>query len=693
MNFFSDLSLWWIPLFAIFAVGISYFYYFRTSQKTSWEKKETRILFGLRAAGLFLLLLMLLGLVWESISYRQEKPLFVTMIDQSGSMLNYKDSARVKGEIESFRQALAERYGDKFELRTLSIGEKVTPNDTLRFNQKKSNLAAGFDHLHDQFFNRNLGGVVLISDGNFNDGAHPMYSAERLQFTPVFTLGVGDTINKKDLALRSVLSNEVAFTNNVFPIEAIVDANKFAGSKVEVSLLHNGKAIQRKSVQISNSAFDQQRILFEVEAKEKGFQRYSVVVEHKKGEFTFDNNAQTCYIEIVDTKSDIVILADAPHPDLAAIRSVLSLDKRTTIQTDLTSSYTIKNKLPDLVIWYENGTKPNYGLFQQLKDKGVPVWFILGPTISITSLSQFGLNIKIPNTSQQDDVYPTISAGFNAFQFTDDCQEMLRLAPPLRAKFGSVGIPNDAEVLLTQRVGNITKKDPLFLILNSRKAKIGVTLGEGIWRWKMKEFMLKRSNAGFEEFVNKVASYLTIKQNTDPFRVTFPKRFNVSEDIEAKAEYYSEAMELITTPEISLTVTKTGGKPVKVSFTPVSNFYKAGLGQLTAGTYRWMATAKYKGKTISKSGTFVVDDIALEQLTNRADFNVLQQVSKQSDGSFHPLKDYNKLLNELEKRSDIATVQFEDSGFTSIIDWWWYFVIMILVFGTEWFLRRRWGSY
>lgn len=693
MAFFSDLSLWWLLPFALVAFGLSYYYYFRSHQRTTWEKKEIRILFLLRSVSLFLLLVLLLGLVWETITYRQEKPLLVTMIDESSSMLNYKDSSEVKQQIKQFNAALQERFGDRFELKTISVGERIGQGNRLAFDQKKTNLAEGFDYLHDVYFNRNLGGVVLISDGNFNEGAHPMYSADRLQLTPVFTMGVGDTVNKRDLALRSVFTNEVAFMNNSFPVEALVDANKYPGADVTVSLLNNGKVVQRKSLKIAGSNFDQQRVVFEVEAKAKGYQRYTVMVEHKKGEYTFENNQQTCYIEIVDTKANIVLLADAPHPDLAALRSVLELDKRAVIETQYTNTYTLKGTIPSMVVWYENGSKPNIALFQQLKDRGIPIWLIVGPTTSYNILLQFGLNIKGNNSGQQDDVYPTVATGFSAFEFTDECKEMMRMAPPLRVKYGAISAPADAEVLLTQRVGTVTKKDPLLLVLNGRNAKIGVTLGEGMWRWKMKEFMMKKRNPGFEEFVNKVSLYLTIKQNTDPFRVTFPKRFTVTEDIEAKAEYYSEAMELITTPEISLTVTKTGGKSSKVEFTPVSNFYKGNLGQLDPGTYRWIAKAVYKGKTLTKSGTFVVEDIALERLTNRADFSVLQQLSKQTDGKFFPLSRYQQLLNTIENRSDIANVQYEDSGYTSIIDWWWYFAVLILLFSAEWFLRRRWGSY
>jgi len=693
MTFFSDFSLWWLIPFAILALGLSYYYYYKSPQRTTWEKKELRILYVLRSTGLFLLLVLLLGLIWETMTYRQEKPLLVTMIDESSSMLNYKDSSKIKNEVEVFKTALEDRFGDRFDLKFLSLGEKTRAFAKTEFQDKKTNLADGFEYLHDVYFNRNLGGVVLISDGNFNEAAHPMYAADRLQFTPVFTLGVGDTLNKKDLSLKSVFTNEVAFVHNTFPIEALVDANKYPGTTIVVSLLQNGKSVQRKTVATANSAFDQQRVVFEVEAKNKGYQRYTVMVEHKKGEFTFENNKQNCYIEIVDTKANILFLADAPHPDIAALRSVLELDKRAVIETQLTNNYTLKGVLPSMVVWYENGIKPNSALFQSLKDKGVPIWLIVGPTCTSNVLSQYGLNFRFSGNGQQDDVYPSVSSGFNAFEFTDECKAMFKTAAPLRGRFGSVSVPSDAEVILTQRVGTVEKKDPLLLMLNGRKAKLGVTLGEGMWRWKMKEFMMKKSNAGFEEFVNKVSLYLTIKQNTEPFRVTFPKRFMVTEDIEAKAEYYSEAMELITTPEIDIQVTKVGGKSEKVNFSPVTNFYKANLGQLAPGEYKWTAKAKYKGRVLTKSGSFVVEDIALERLTNRADFSVLQQLSKQSEGSFNTLSNYEKLLNSLENRSDIATMQYEDSGYTSIIDWWWYFALLIVIFGTEWFLRRRWGAY
>jgi hypothetical protein len=117
------------------------------------------------------------------------------------------------------------------------------------------------------------------------------------------------------------------------------------------------------------------------------------------------------------------------------------------------------------------------------------------------------------------------------------------------------------------------------------------------------------------------------------------------------------------------------------------------LGNLAAGTYQWEAIASNNGTKYKKSGTFVVEAIALEALTTSADFSVLNQLARQSDGQFYPLRQSNKLIDYLKSRSDIATVQFEDTSYRSLIDLTFLFVLIVLLFGTEWFLRRWWGAY
>jgi hypothetical protein len=694
MNYLSDYSLW-LAIPAFIAAGfLAYWYYFKSSQATDWTIKQKKILATLRGLGIYILLFLLFGLIWEAITYRKEKPLFITLIDQSQSIHNYKDSAQVDKQITAFRNQLKAQFGNDFELVELALGAQTVPiENQQKANGKETDLAAGFKYIHDTYFNRNIGGVTLISDGNATKGVHPMYEAERLDLVPVFTLGIGDTISKKDQLIRAINANEVAFLSNEFPIEATVEFVKIPKGSTRVHLLQNGKKIQSKTITCNNGNFDQQSVLFTVKAAQKGFQRFTVQVENRSGEFTLQNNQQSCYVEVLDNKSSILFLSSAPHPDLAAIRNVLEEDKSTQVTADLIQNYQLSKAVPNLVVWYENGNNSNPALFVQLLREKIPVLLILSPTTPNQVVQALVTGLKSPKGNQTETVYPTINSGFSAFSFTETCVAAMNVAPPMETRFGAYQLPANAVVVLQQRIGKITKSDPLFFFGTSQQTKIGVLLGEGIWRWKLNEFMRTKNINGFREFIQKTTQYLTVRQSSDPFRISFPKRFIETDEITIKAEFYNAAMELITTPQITFSYLKKGGRTYKTQFSPASNFYQLNLGNLAAGSYQWEAIASNNGTKYKKSGTFVVEAIALEALTTSADFSVLNQLARQSGGQFYPLSQSNKLINYLKSRSDIATVQFEDTSYRSLIDLTFIFVLIVLLFGTEWFLRRWWGGY
>ncbi len=675
----------------LLATGIAFFYYYRFQKEASWTIKQRRLLFSLRALGLFLLLFILINIVWETINYRKEKPLLITIYDQSASLKNYKDSVKTKNEILKLDAELKNQFSDRFDIIQISAGEQVDAFKELKFNQRLSDLSAPFQHIRDLYFNRNIGGIVLVSDGNFNKNVHPMYEAQRIELSPVFTIGVGDTTVRRDVLVRSVNSNEVAFLGQSFPVQGIIDMHRLPKGPVRVSLMNAGKTIQTITISCENQLFDQKELLFSVEAKTKGFQRFTIQAEVKPGEFSNKNNAQSCFVEVVDNKSNIVLLSSAPHPDIAAIREVLEEDAKTKIEAQLTSNFKLNSSLPNLVVWYENGISPNAALFNSLLDKNVPIFLIVGPNVTSNVINSYGLSMKLSN--QQEDAYPVISKNLNSFQFTNQFTDVVPFYLPVRGRFGSQTLPADAEVVLVSRVGSIVKNDPLLFFTTKKQTRLGVFLGEGLWRWKIKEYAQKQSIDGFREFLQKIVQYLSVKQNTEPLRVTFPRRFNIVEDIDVKAEFYNESMELITTPEIKLKIKQVGGKSFEQGFSPLSNFYKASLGKLNAGTYVWEVSANYKGKKYLKRGDFVVDNIEIEALDNVANFSVLNQLSKQSNGKFFPLSKSKDLIKEISNRKDLNVIQFADSGYTSPIDWWWMFALLILLFSLEWFLRRWYGNY
>ncbi len=198
MSFYSSISLFWILPWLIVSIFLAVWFYRKEAWVNALNNKIKGLLIGLRTVSLLLIGILLLGIIFESTYYRLEKPVIITLVDRSSSMKNYKDSNQIYSQINSFQQALQEDLGDAFDYTSMYTGSTTNYGKIEKFDHVISNLSDGFERIKTDFYNRNVGAVVFISDGNFNQGNHPVYSAEKINFTPVFTLGVGDTVKKRD---------------------------------------------------------------------------------------------------------------------------------------------------------------------------------------------------------------------------------------------------------------------------------------------------------------------------------------------------------------------------------------------------------------------------------------------------------------------------------------------------------------
>lgn len=693
MRFVSDISIWWLLPWLGISIFIAHFLYSKENWIKELGSKWMLTFKSLRASGLFLLGVLFIGILFEAISIRVEKPVFITMVDNSSSMRNYKDSATVKSKIESFNNKLIERFGDKFELHTITVGSEVKSPGKIDFNESTSALSEGFESIHSNFYSRNIGGIAFISDGNFNKGSNPLYSAEKIDLTPVFTVGVGDTTPKKDQYIKNIASNEIAFLKNKFPVEVDLEGIKMGKSNVTVSILNNGKSVASQSVNFSNGTYDYKHVSFLLEADKVGYQQYTVSISKAGGEYTYSNNTRNFYIEILDARSKVLLLAGAPHPDVAALKSVIEKDENLDVTSFLVKEWKRDLKKVDLVIYHEPGIQYDESVMTLIRDAKIPVLYCVGPNTPNSIIQKLKIGLITPNGNQFDEVQGKINAGFQKFEVSTELQNSMNYYPPLKTKFGDVKLAAGNDVLLFQRIGSIQKNDPMIYFGENQNVKFGVIYGEGIWKWKMNEYIRTSESKNFTELIQKISQYLVVKQNTSALRVTFPKRFTIDEEVEVKAEFYNESMELITKPIIELKLKDEKNKSDKYQFGAVSNFYKLSLGKLKPGKYEWTASCKYNGKSYSKSGVFIVENIQLENIESAADHNLLNQIAKQSNGQFYELKNINQLLNDIEKRKDIAEMSYSEASFNDLIDYKWLFFLIVLIFGTEWFLRRWFGGY
>lgn len=691
MNIFSDISLWWLIPWGILAFAGSVWYYRKQRNLEGTPGWLRSFLIFLRGGALFLLGLLLYGILIESTETKLEKPVFILLVDNSSSMKNYKDSSSVEKQINDFSQQLNSRFRDRFDVVAYTIDD-VVGSKKPDFSGESSNLDAGFEHIYNQYYNRNVGGICFISDGNFNKGNSPQYTAEKISLTPVFSVGVGDTTRKRDQLIRSVAANDIAFYKNQFPIEVDIEASKMGTTTVRVDLYQEKEKIASETVTYNGEALDFQHVSFLVDANAIGFVNYTIRLESVEGESSLENNVRSVYIEVIDSRSKILMLAEAPHPDVSAIKQVLDQDPNAEVTSQLLSDWEGSLKDVELLIWHGAGTSSNTNLVNEIKRNGTPVWYVIPAGASRNRVAELGIGISIPTDRRTDNVQGYTNSGFQLFEVSDKVDDMLAKAPPVTVKYGSIQA-DGATALISQRIGPVKKQDPILVFGKSTKSKYAAFFGEGIWRWRLSEYARTKKHEGFQELVQKSVQYLVVRKNTDPFRVNLPKRFATSDDVIIQAEFYNEAFEPITTPEIQFELKNEDNRVIPYTFAKKTADYMLELGKLAAGRYSWKATTKFNGKSYQKEGVFVVEAVSLESLTTSADHNLLKLMADQSSGKFYRLNQLNQLLKDIEGRKDIVNISYEETDYSDLIDWKWIFALAGLLLATEWFLRRYFGTY
>lgn len=690
MNIVSEISPFYFILLSFFSLVVAFLLYSGKEGK-QFSRPLKWLLLSLRALGLFLIGLLFLGLFLQTSKVKSEKPIFINLIDNSSSMRNYADSNSVKVLTENYLKDLNEQYGKDYTIRNFTIGASFSALDSLTFSEDRTNLANGFSNVIEQFYGNNIGAITLISDGNFNEGDHPLYTASNLMYTPVFTLGVGDTITKKDLIVRAVQSNDFVFLNNSFPVEALIEAKKIGRRSVNVRLVHQGKTIKSSPLEItSDNAY--YKVNFEVEAKEKGVQYYQVIVDEIAGEYTTKNNRQGFYIEVIDDMRKILLLASAPHPDIAALKSVLEKEKNNKVESKTIQEWDKKASDFDLIIFHNPLTNSNEAILKQIINEKVSVLAILGANSNFrTDLSALGMGFTSIN--QMDENVPIFNSNFDLFELSPDTKRQIRNFPPLRSVFGKMKLSPTVKPLFYQGVGEIQKEDPQLYFHTMNDVKIGVIQGEGIWRWKLANYRTVENTDAFEEIFQKTAQYLTVKKNNSPFRVTVPRKANANEAVIVKAEVYNASMQLVTNANVNFKLIATNGSQQVYDFSVVNNYYSLNLGKIPAGNYKWIASTQIDGKPQQINGELVIEVNDIESLDNTANFEALHQLSTQTDANFYPIAQYKELLNVLQKREDIRPIETQEKTVKNLIDYWWLLLLIVTVFGTEWFLKRYNGSY
>ncbi len=700
IQFFTQQSPWFTLLCLLVGAGYAFALY---QKKPVWSRAVNYTLAGCRFLLVSLLCFLLLSPFIKQNQNTVEKPTVVFAVDNSQSVNLSGDSMQVK-QLMSNLARMSEQLEVKgvqtavqtFGERPASAADAAQVLPGLKFNSNATNLSQLLNTIRYNYEGRNLAGVVLVSDGIYNQGVSPAYLTYPF---PIYTVGVGDTIPKQDINLKTVYSNKVAYLGNQFPIVAEVHSTGFTNRNVTILLKKNGKVLERKSVMVKpNQAVNE--VNFYTSSDSKGMQHYTVEAEVQPGEFTTQNNKRDAYVDIIDGKEKVLLIALAPHPDIKAIKSVIEKNENYEFVLQIAGA-PIEGKAPkdekyDLVIAHQIPDNYNIGstLLKKYADLGTPVWYILGGQSNTGQLNTLNHSVFVSaRNGQLDQVTPVFNNAFSLFKFVGDQAGILQKLPPVTVPFGDYRVAPGSEVILYQRVGNLVTNKPLLVVSTQKEHKSAVMLGEGLWEWRLEEYALTQKQEVVDELILKLVQYLSSKEDKRKLRV-YPvnEEFFDFEKVVFEAEAYNDIYEKIYDQKIRLDITDEAGKVRTYSFTTSESNSRFEISGLPQGVYRYKGFASVLNKPQTTEGEFTVKDLQLEALNMTADHNLLRQVAQQSNGQFF-LPQQTGQLQQLFTTNKPPDVIQSNEELLEMINLKWIFFLLLVLATAEWGMRKYSGEY
>ena len=687
INFEHSYPGLFVALSMFLAAGFSYYLYFRNADNLSLSKFQKVFLAILRCLSLFLIFLFLLSPFVERVKKIKELPIIAVAFDNSQSVQPYSAS------FNQLAQTLKNSFEDNYQLDFWSFGEKLENTDSFTGTDRRSDYGQMLKSLKNNYTNKNIGALILLGDGIYNQGQDPKNLAAGLKF-PVYSLGVGDTTHKTDAIIRNVKTNKIAFLKNKFPVEIELKFSKLKNKIAYIDIESNNKSVYSTTVPITSD--DDFKLEFvNLEASEVGMQHYKIKIRPFDGETNLKNNEYEFVIQVLENKQKILMLSDGPHPDLGAIRTSIKILQNYDVKMitgniipDSLSTYSliILNQLPSL----NNAAST---LLNQIKASRIPVLYLIGSNSMLDQLNSLDMGLKIMSSKNTEEVQPDFDNNFSLFVLSDETKEILKTSPPLLSPFGNTQLAPTIQNLASQNIRNIQTKKTMLAFGTDKGRKIGFVVGEGLWRWRLYNFQVSGNHEAFDELVQKTIQYLALRENEDNFNVYHPALFQETDNIEFSAELYNDSYELVNTPDVSIRIRNNSSKEFSYLFDRKDDYYSLNAGSLDPGDYTFEAETQLGNQQFTENGNFSIVKNEIEIQNSQADFGVLYQLSQQTGGQFYPFENYGTLLDVIKENKQITIQQHKQTSQTEWINLKTLFFLLILLLTIEWFCRKYWGIY
>jgi hypothetical protein len=711
MNIAFTYSPFWIIPITILAAGLTWIMYRRTRDQIPLVPRGIVALF--RWIVLSVLGILLLEPILQSMTKLVFPPIIVVLQDVSQSIRMQKDSSFMRNQYpEKLKNFMEQFPSDSFKMEGYRFDNELytgLKTDSLRYKGDGTNIAEALSQIQSIYENQNLGGIVVLSDGITTSGKSPVYALEGFK-QPVFSVLLGDTTLQKDIKIKDVVFNELAYFNTDIPIKVKVQDDGYDAAELKVTLVQDGNVLDTKPLSLGKNKTNGE-VDFVVRPKKVGLQQFTVNVSQMPEEITYRNNTRVISINVIETRLKVALFAAAPHPDLGALTEVLKHEEGYQIE-----EFILKNKAGEYYNVPAAQNFSNYDIFvlhnfpnsaadaatvnkiaEAIKTNNKPLICFVGqftdlqtmrPLYDYMALTPSAIN---PKSEEVVAVFSDNYKKHSTFTFGDNWLNWINTAPPIYRNKSEWAPKATAEVFATAKVKNIPMGYPVFALQSHLGRKNMVFLGENFWRMRMHSFTENDNFDGFDDWVFNTMKWLMAQDDKRKFKVYATKTaYNGNEPVILKGEGYDDSYNPIPGMEIKVAIKFPNGKVNDYFLTETGQArYALEIFGLQEGTYSFTATGKKGDKEIgTDAGQFSVGRNDIEHVNLRADKEVMQQMALRTNGEFSFVNELDKLAAKIKKNENMKPIVDYKKQKKSIMDWWQILAALLVLLSGEWIIRK-----
>jgi hypothetical protein len=696
------------------------------------------IVVWLLETGLVALVLFLLWHPAISIAtLRPQQNVVAVLVDDSRSMgVPENGSTRLAQAEKLLNGGLLANLTKRFQVRMYRFGEnleRIQKLDQLSGTAPATRIGASLEQALAEASTLPLGAVVLLSDGADNSGGIGFDTMAQIRRArvPVHTIGFG----------RERLSRDIEISDVAVPARALADSRlsaeitykQFGSTREKARLVvrEGDRLLAAREIVLKSEGSPQTETLV-FNAGLAGPRTFQFAIEPLPGEENLKNNQLTRLINVTSSKARILYFEGEPRWEYKFIRRGIeddrSLQITSMVRTTQNKIYTqaadeedrkrledgFPSKAEDLFAFSgliignsEVGyfTAQQQALIREFVDRRGGGALFLGGRAGLADggwahspLADL-LPVQLPDakdTFHRDPAFAELTAEGRESVICRLEEDPERNAerwknpkrmPPL-ADYQQVGDPKPGALTLLEMSAGGRQHLPLLVTQRYGHGHTAVFATGGSWRWQM---MLPLGDKTHPMFWTQLLRWLVAETPSQVMASTTQPILADEGRVSLRVEVRDPSFRPIANATVEAHISGPGGAAASISLTPQPldpGVYSAEWSAGKPGSYLAEVVARQGQQEVGRDVlVFRREDGVAENFRITQNRELLEKLADETGGHYYPANRASRLAEDISySDAGITTRETKDLWDMPVV-----FLVALLLRGSEWLLRRRWG--